>query len=371
MKNTLKGISILLCIVMIGTPIKYASAEIHNKNDEQQYQDIQENEKMILEHLTADDGRLFQLNESFLGKDLNNGDYSTFVVGSESTVYAPNGGMWLYSYGGPTSTLYNGQIRYDKIIYMTRDEIISTLGNNVTATKWKNLKELLISSGIAAAKNYANMTFTGALKAFLGRLFVIYGAVELIVPILEDIEDAQYKDILVKARDNGNGIIFEYYEYTYNGFWYDGSIKTEWTNEPYAPIPGSAYGVGTFSKNVTTGWYQISNRWYWYENGEAVISQWREIDGYWYYFKSDGVMATSWQYIGGKWYFFWDGGSMAKSWVKVNGVWYYLDPTNGDMKTGWQQIGGTWYYFYSSGAMATNVTIDGWWIDGNGVAHQP
>lgn len=371
MKNILKGISIFLCIVMIGTPIKYASAEIHNKNDEQQYQDIQENEKMILEHLTDYDRRLFQLNESFLGKDLNNGDYSTFVVGSESTVYAPNGGMWLYSYGGPTSTLYNSQIRYNKIIYMTRDEIISTLGNNVTATKWKNLKEILISSGIAAAKNYANMTFTGALKVFLGRLFLAYGAVSIIVPIIEDIEDAQYKDILVKARDNGNGIIFEYYKYTYNGSWYDGSIKTEWTNQPYAPIPGSAYGVGTFYKNVITGWYQFNGNWYWYENGQAVTSAWREISGVWYYLKSDGIMATGWLELGGKWYWFESNGAMFHSnWKQIGPQWYCFDG-NGAALTGWQYLNNNWYYFYGSCEMATNVTIDGWWIDGNGVAHQP
>ena len=70
-----------------------------------------------------------------------------------------------------------------------------------------------------------------------------------------------------------------------------------------------------------------------------------------------------------KWYFFYDGGSMATGWIQPDSYWYYLDPTNGDMKTGWQSIGGKWYYFYSpSGKMATNIIIDGWKIDGNGVA---
>ena len=58
---------------------------------------------------------------------------------------------------------------------------------------------------------------------------------------------------------------------------------------------------------------------------------------------------------------------MATGWLNLNGTWYYLE-SSGAMKTGWQLINGTWYYMYSSGAMATNTTIDGWRIDGNGVA---
>ncbi|WP_300379831.1 hypothetical protein [Clostridium sp.] len=118
-------------------------------------------------------------------------------------------------------------------------------------------------------------------------------------------------------------------------------------------------------------WQFLEGNWYWYENGVPIKSAWRQINGYWYYFKSDGVVATNWLQLSGKWYYFWDGGSMATGWLQKGAYWYYLDPTNGDMKTSWQQISGTWYYFYSSGEMATNVTIDGWWIDGNGVAHQP
>ena len=38
------------------------------------------------------------------------------------------------------------------------------------------------------------------------------------------------------------------------------------------------------------------------------------------------------------------------------------------MSIGWEFIDGVWYYMYSSGAMATNTVIDGWKIDGSGVA---
>lgn len=121
-------------------------------------------------------------------------------------------------------------------------------------------------------------------------------------------------------------------------------------------------------REAVPGWHQIHGSWYWYENGQAVTSAWRQINGHWYYLKSDGVMATGWQSIGGAWYYFWSGGSMAKGWLELNGKWYYLDSEYGYMKTNWQQISGKWYYFYSDGSMATNTEIDGWKIDGNGVA---
>ena len=79
---------------------------------------------------------------------------------------------------------------------------------------------------------------------------------------------------------------------------------------------------------------------------------------------------------------------MQTGWLNYNGIWYYLNTQercdfndwaifngkyyyfngSGAMQTGWQLIGGAWYYFYSSGNMAVNTVIDGWSIDGSGVA---
>lgn len=303
-KILLKKIAFYLCVIMIAMPISNAYATTKVNNTIKEYESILENEEIILKHLNAKPGMLFSMEDSFLGKDqddsINQGNLgiTPFVVGSTSTEYAPLGGRWEYSYGGPTSTAINYQIKYDKVVYMTRDEIISILGNGVTAQKWSNLKSALVSLGIQGGTKYVNATFTGLMKSFLLRLFLTYASIEIIVGILEDIEKAQNEDILIAARDNGNGLIYEYYKYTYNGYWYNASVKTEWTNEPYAPIPGSQYGVGNFYKNVITGWYQFNGNWYWYENGQPVASVWREIDGYWYYFKSDTVMATGWLQIG-------------------------------------------------------------------------
>ena len=73
-------------------------------------------------------------------------------------------------------------------------------------------------------------------------------------------------------------------------------------------------------------------------------------DGYAYYFlKKDGTIHTGW--------------------LKENGQKYYLG-SEGDMKLGWYNIDNNWYYFDDSGAMMTNTIIDGWKIDGNGIARK-
>lgn len=48
----------------------------------------------------------------------------------------------------------------------------------------------------------------------------------------------------------------------------------------------------------------------------------------------------------------------------TNGWWY----TEGSSyATGWRQINGLWYYFYSDGYMAHDTTIDGYYVNSNGV----
>ena len=71
--------------------------------------------------------------------------------------------------------------------------------------------------------------------------------------------------------------------------------------------------------------------------------------------------------IGGVWYYFNNSGAMQTGWLNDGGTWYYFN-NSGAMQTGWQLIGGAWYYFYSGGNMAVNTVIDGWSIDGSGVA---
>lgn len=56
-------------------------------------------------------------------------------------------------------------------------------------------------------------------------------------------------------------------------------------------------------------------------------------------------------------------------WAKDAGTgkWYYSADSISWVKSAWKQIGGKWYYFLSDGAMAANQTIDGYWINADGV----
>ncbi len=113
-----------------------------------------------------------------------------------------------------------------------------------------------------------------------------------------------------------------------------------------------------FNSPVEDGWQKTDGKWYYYEDGKAVIG-WKKVSGKWYYFDSEGIMLTGWQKIGGKWYRFTGNGDMITGWKQISGIWYHFG-SSGAMDTGWKQISGTWYYFNSSGAMQTGwQTIGG------------
>ena len=56
-------------------------------------------------------------------------------------------------------------------------------------------------------------------------------------------------------------------------------------------------------------------------------------------------------------------------WAKDAGTgkWYYSADSISWVKSAWKQIGGKWYYFLQDGAMATSQTIEGYWINADGV----
>ena len=93
---------------------------------------------------------------------------------------------------------------------------------------------------------------------------------------------------------------------------------------------------------------------------------WINTNGIWYFYKN-GIMQTGWLNDNGIWYYLNENGSMATGWYKVYSKWYYSN-SNGVMQTGWLNDNGTWYYLNSSGEMVTNIIIDGWKIDSNGIA---
>lgn len=119
-------------------------------------------------------------------------------------------------------------------------------------------------------------------------------------------------------------------------------------------------------------------------NGIYLKSRWGMIDGLWYYFDGDGRMLTGWQNLGSQWYYLckkedegvkagMKEGAMAIGWHfdSFYQKWFYFDKSGG-MVTGWCEIDGKWYYLNpvsdgQRGTLVTDVWIDGWYVDKNGV----
>jgi hypothetical protein len=53
-------------------------------------------------------------------------------------------------------------------------------------------------------------------------------------------------------------------------------------------------------------------------------------------------------------------------WVKDKNSWYYLGD-DGKMRTGWIKNKDQWYYLNTDGTMATNTTVDGCYLNSNGL----
>lgn len=120
----------------------------------------------------------------------------------------------------------------------------------------------------------------------------------------------------------------------------------------------------------------------------AGYSQWNQDENGWKLRYADGTFAAgfmgtdangnayeqvAWEMVNGAWYPF-----GANGYVKSGLVYdvalagtFYVDINTG-MKTGWQQVDGVWHYFNTvsdgkRGIMLTNTTIDGYYIDAEGV----
>ena len=77
---------------------------------------------------------------------------------------------------------------------------------------------------------------------------------------------------------------------------------------------------------------------------------------------------NDWKEEKNNWYFYTDD-EKQKNWIQDKDEWYFLG-TDGKMRIGWIQDNDQWYYMNEDGTMATNVTIDGCYLNNEGIIEE-
>lgn len=98
---------------------------------------------------------------------------------------------------------------------------------------------------------------------------------------------------------------------------------------------------------------------------KSKLNGWQEKNGEWYYYKDD-VTQTGWAQDNNNWFYLDNSGRMKLNWLQYKNKWYYLG-SDGKMRTGWIQDQDKWYYLNNDGTMATNMTVDGCYLNENGI----
>ena len=85
------------------------------------------------------------------------------------------------------------------------------------------------------------------------------------------------------------------------------------------------------------------------------------------YLQKEDLVKNRWLENQNDWYYFVDKGAIKTGWMQENRNWYYLQ-NDGKMKTGWfyDSNNNNWYYLNKNGTMASNVWIDGYYVNGSG-----
>ncbi len=117
----------------------------------------------------------------------------------------------------------------------------------------------------------------------------------------------------------------------------DGIVCWNYENEYYRLFIDPDTTVWT---EAPEGWQQVSDTWYYYEDGKTVTG-WKTIGDNTYYFKENGAMAAN-EWCNGYW-------------LNSDGTWTYT------YKATWRQNADGWWYGDESGWYAKNETIK---IDG-------
>ena len=80
---------------------------------------------------------------------------------------------------------------------------------------------------------------------------------------------------------------------------------------------------------------------------------------------SQSQVKNGWVEENGNWYFYKNNKKLTE-WIQKDEAWYYLG-SDGKMRTGWIKDKDQWYYLNEDGTMATNVTIDGCYLNDKGI----
>ena len=79
-------------------------------------------------------------------------------------------------------------------------------------------------------------------------------------------------------------------------------------------------------------------------------------------------LKEGWKHENGSWYFYKNNEKQIE-WIEDKNSWYYLG-NDGKMRSGWIKDKDQWYYLNSDGTMATNTTIEGCYINSNGLIEE-
>lgn len=237
---------------------------------------------------------------------------------------------------------------------------------------------------------YRNQTAIAHIDKYHGTTYNFYG-------YMDKVGDYMFKVRAVSGTDHQSAY-GKRSEYTESGY------LTIDANTVYNGTNGYINNNGSNINYGTAGWKLENNRWFFVlPSGQMLRNGWSSWNGGWYYFGEDGSMKTGFITLNNNQYYLDHDGKMQVGWLSINDNYYYFDTTNGDhygamcvntwvtyqgkyfyfghtgvMLTGWQTINdqygrASYYYFYPRGSvsglygyMATNTTIDGFRIGGDG-----
>ncbi len=121
-------------------------------------------------------------------------------------------------------------------------------------------------------------------------------------------------------------------------------------------MAGILAAMAVFPVSAATGWSQVGDKRYYYQQDGKMATGLMNLDGTYYYFLSDGSMVTGWLKLDGNYYYMGENGALTTGWKQIDGEWYYLRPDSGIcVLNSAVEVDGYWYFFKSDGKK-----LNGW-----------